>query len=124
MDKGLDIDHVGLGGLGAPRSPRGARRHAAVHDEIELVHVDAAGGDIGCDEHALIAVFEVLHDARALKLRQIAVQDGVVYRRRCAASRERSQLAAERHRFQLGVGKDDRLARRVHGEDIGDDGGL
>lgn len=55
-------------------------RQVVVDDQADLLHVDAAGPDVGGDEHAAGALAEVGHDAVAFLLRHLAVHaaDGEV----------------------------------------------
>ena len=46
-----------------------------VDDEGQVRHIDAAGGNIGGDEHANALFFEAAHDFIALGLHQVAVED-------------------------------------------------
>ncbi|MNS65227.1 hypothetical protein D3C72_983820 [compost metagenome] len=50
--------------------------HAQVEDVADALHVDAAGGDVGRDQHLDGAAAEVVQRAGALRLGQIAVQVG------------------------------------------------
>ena len=53
--------------------------NGVVDDVREVVDVDSARGDVGCDEQAELAGFEIVDDACALRLRDVSVQgvDGV-----------------------------------------------
>src|SRR5699024_6983341 len=75
-----------------------------VHDEADVVDVDAAGGDVGGDEGLDAAGVERVHVAGAGVLRQVAVQ---VDRRDAHADELLGQLL----RAVLGAGEDDRVAR-------------
>ena len=50
------------------------RGQVKVDDERHLEHVDAAGEDVGGDEHLARALAEALHDAVALVGEEVAVQ--------------------------------------------------
>ena len=64
-----DAVDIGLHALG----------NGVVDDVREVVDVDSARGDVGRDEQAELAGFEVVDDARALRLRDVSVQgvDGI-----------------------------------------------
>ena len=47
-----------------------------VDDDVDVVDVDAAGGDVGGDEDVELAVAEVLERLLALALAQVAVDGG------------------------------------------------
>ena len=50
-----------------------------VYDVGELPDVDAAGGDVGCDEYLEVPHLETLHDHVALGLREVARWSGIVF---------------------------------------------
>ncbi|MPN35852.1 hypothetical protein SDC9_183354 [bioreactor metagenome] len=54
----------------------GLIRHVIVDDEVNVVHVDAACRDVGCDEHGRFARAEIAHDVVALVLAQVAMDTG------------------------------------------------
>src|SRR5699024_4081490 len=87
-------------------------RRVGVHDEVDVVDVDATGGDVGGDEHGGGAVGERREVARTGVLRQVAVQ----FDRGDAA---RVELARKTLRAVLGAGEHDGAARR-RGQ-VGDD---
>ena len=62
-----------LGGR-APRAHLAVRREVVVDDEADLLHVDAAREDVGRDEHAALAVAELVEDQLALGLLEVGVQ--------------------------------------------------
>ena len=45
-----------------------------IHDQLQIVHVDAARGHVGRDQKFESGLFEFVHDTRALRLRDAAVQ--------------------------------------------------
>ncbi|MPM32027.1 hypothetical protein SDC9_78585 [bioreactor metagenome] len=51
-------------------------RHIVVDHEIDVVHVDAARGYVGCNEHGGFTRAEFAHNAVALVLRKVAVEAG------------------------------------------------
>ncbi len=51
----------------------GHQRHVEVHDVAERFDVDAARGDVGGDEHAVLAALEAGERLGALRLRAVAV---------------------------------------------------
>ena len=67
------------GGLGPTRAADavdvvlGRDRHVEVHDVASSDDVDAAGGDVGRDEHRVLAALEPGQRQRALRLRPVAV---------------------------------------------------
>src|SRR5690606_25700414 len=81
-------------------------RRVGLHDEVDVVDVDAARGDVGRDEHADAARREALDVARALGLVEVAVQrdraqprvlellDELIGERTRAAEDDRAPLAA------------------------------
>ena len=51
-------------------------RRVVVDDDVDVVDVDAAGGDVGGDEHRQLAVGEVGERLLAVALAQVAVDGG------------------------------------------------
>ncbi len=77
--------HQGDHGAGLPRAGGAAAavqvvlvvgRRVDVHHQVQVVHVDAAGGDIGGDQGGDVAVLELLQHPVALRLGLAAVQRG------------------------------------------------
>ncbi len=62
------------GAAGAVQVGLGVLGRVDVHDERDVVDVDAAGGDVGGDEDVDLALLELRHRARAGVLRHAAVQ--------------------------------------------------
>ena len=51
----------------------GFLRQIVIHHVGDVVHVNAAGGDVGSDKYAVDAVFETLQRLVTLALRAVAV---------------------------------------------------
>ncbi|KJL27444.1 hypothetical protein RL72_00414 [Microbacterium azadirachtae] len=115
--------HERDGDAGAARAARAAGavqvRLVLVRDGVvdhvgDVVDVDAAGGDVGRDEHVLLAGLERGHRALALVLAHVAVH---------AADIEAAvaELVDEALRGTLGAREDDGLAAALCLQDAGDD---
>ena len=108
-----DRDALATGPAGAPGPVHvdlGRRRHVVVDDVAHVLDVEAAGRDVGRDEHVQRALAEAAHDPVALLLRQAAVE-------RCgvaAATRERLREVVH---LAPGPGEDERGRRVLQVED-------
>ena len=68
---------AGTGGAaGAVQVVLVVRRRVVVHDQVDIVHVDPAGGDIGGDQHPGVTGAEVVQRLLAGALGQVAVDRG------------------------------------------------
>ena len=81
--------HVVLGHVG----------QVEVHHVADVGHVDAASGDVGRDQHAVLPLAETFHRLAALPLRAV----GVDHRDLVAAARQRLRDAVG---APLGAGED------------------
>ena len=64
---------------GAPNAVRisvGGVGHVKIDHMRDLAHIDAAGGDVGRNQHLDLAPPEVIHGFLAAVLRQVALQRG------------------------------------------------
>src|SRR5581483_3456794 len=74
-----DDDTGFAGARGAPRTVQVrlvVLRRVVVHDDLDVVDVQTAGGDVGGDEHGQLAVAELLERPLPQALREVAVDGG------------------------------------------------
>ncbi|CAB4717577.1 unannotated protein [freshwater metagenome] len=102
-----DAVHVGLVVLGA----------GVVDDVGDAAHVDAAGRDVGRDQHAQLVLAELRERLLARHLRHVAVQ-------RAAAEPALREVVGHALRLTLGAGEDDDLLGVLGLQDAPDDLGL
>src|SRR5260221_8196428 len=73
-------DHALVAGTGSAARAVYVRlvllRRVVVDDHVDVVDVDAAGGDVGRDEHAVLVLLEVLERLFPRRLAQVAVDRG------------------------------------------------
>ena len=74
-----DRNAFGTGARGAANTMNVAFRHIGefvVHDVADAIDVDAAGGDVGCDQDADLAALEAVEGCFALVLALVAMDGG------------------------------------------------